>query len=89
MHRGQRSREQANKIVTDPNAKKWYQETFWIIVMLLLLWPVGLVLAWRSDWPSAAKIIATVAVLVLVGWIIYDLPRLMQIASALQAALAH
>ncbi len=62
MHKNQRTRESANNIVKDPHAKKWYQETFWIVVLLLVFWPAGIVLAWKSDWPLAAKVIVSVVV---------------------------
>ena len=33
MHKNQRTKESVNRIIKDPNAKKWYQETFWIVVV--------------------------------------------------------
>lgn len=66
-HRGQgRTRENANDIVTTGDEKKWYDQTFWIIFFLVVLWPVGLVLMWRGacTWPVAVKIVVTI---VLVG----------------------
>ena len=43
-HRGQgRTRENANDIVTTGDEKKWYDQTFWIVFFLIVLWPVGLV----------------------------------------------
>ena len=66
-HRGQgRTREQANEIVTTDDEKKWYEQTFWIIFFLVLFWPVGLVLMWRSDWHVAVKIAVTVVLAVMV-----------------------
>ena len=48
-HRGQgRTRENANDIVTTGDEKKWYDQTFWIVFFLVVLWPVGLVLMWRG-----------------------------------------
>ena len=61
-HRDQRSREEANRIVKDPNEKKWYDQNFYIIMFLLLFWPVGIVLVWRSYWHVAAKVAASVFV---------------------------
>lgn len=58
-------RRDANDLATDPDAKKWYRQTFWIVVFLLLFWPVGIVLCWRSDWHVAAKVAATIVVLFL------------------------
>ena len=66
-HRGQgRTRENANDIVTTGDEKKWYDQTFWIIFFLVVLWPVGLVLMWRGacTWHVAVKIVVTI---VLVG----------------------
>ena len=59
-HKSQRTHDQANTIVKDPGAKKWYQDNFWIIFLLVVFWPVGLVLMWRSDWHVAVKVIVTV-----------------------------
>lgn len=56
-------RKNANDIVTDPDQKPWYMQNFWIIVLLLVFWPVGVYLCWKSDWPLVAKIIATILVL--------------------------
>lgn len=55
-------RQNANDLVEDPDPKKWYDQTFWIIFFLAIFWPVGIVLAWRSDWHIVAKILATVFV---------------------------
>lgn len=55
-------RRDANTIVGKDYSKKWYQDTFWIIVLLVLFWPVGIVLCWRSTWPLWAKILATVVI---------------------------
>lgn len=59
-------RENANDLVEDPDPKKWYKQTFWIVFFVLVFWPVGLVLAWRSDWHIVAKVLATVFVVVTV-----------------------
>ncbi len=67
MHKNQRTKESANRIIKDPNAKKWYQETFWIVVFLFLFWPAGVILAWRSDWSLAVKIIVSVLVAIYVA----------------------
>lgn len=58
-------RKDANDLVTDPGAKPWYRQTFWIVVLLLVFWPVGVVLCWKSDWHVAVKVVATVVVLFL------------------------
>lgn len=65
-HKSQRTYESANTIVKDPGAKKWYQDTFWIIFFLVLLWPVGVVLMWRSDWHVAVKVVVSVVLAVMV-----------------------
>lgn len=38
---------------------QWYQQTFWIIFLIAIFWPIGLYLAWKSSWPLAGKILAT------------------------------
>ena len=59
-------RQDANDLMEEPNQKKWYNQTFWVIFFLVIFWPVGIVLAWRSDWHIAAKIAASVFVVVAV-----------------------
>ena len=56
-----RSHDEANSLVGQ-NPKKWYDQKFWIVVLLLAFWPVGIVLVWRSDWHVAAKVAASVFV---------------------------
>ena len=60
QHKAQR--EDANDLMRDPNEKKWHKQTFWIVFFLLIFWPVGIVLCWKSDWHIAIKIIATIYV---------------------------
>ena len=55
-------RQNANDLVEEPDQKKWHRQTFWIIFFLVVFWPVGIVLAWKSDWHMVAKILATVFV---------------------------
>lgn len=59
-------RENANDIVGAPdtgdNPKKWHQQTFWIVFFVILVWPLGLVLLWRSDWHLIIKILITLFV---------------------------
>lgn len=73
-HRAQRTREDANRIVgKDDDAsggKKWYDQNFYIIMFLLLFWPVGLVLAWRSSWPLWAKIVVTLLIAAMVVYLL-------------------
>lgn len=72
-HRAQRTREEANRIVgKDDNGdqKKWYDQNFYIIMFLLLFWPVGLVLAWRSSWPVWAKILVTLLIAAMMVYLI-------------------
>ena len=81
-HRGQgRTRENANDIVGTGDEKKWYDQTFWIIFFLVVLWPVGLVLMWRGacTWHVAVKIVVTI---VLVGVVALSY----QMAQAVMAA---
>ena len=56
-----RSHDEANSLVGQ-NPKKWYDQTFWIVVLLLAFWPVGIVPVWRSYWHVAAKVAASVFV---------------------------
>ena len=56
-----RSHDEANSLVGQ-NPKKWYDQTFWIVVLLLAFWPVCIVLVWRSYWHVAAKVAASVFV---------------------------
>lgn len=42
-------------------AKKWYEKTVWIIILLILFFPVGLYLMWRyTNWKKPAKVIISV-----------------------------
>ena len=66
-HKTQRSREQANTIVKEPGGKRWHEDNFWIIFLLVVLWPVGLVLMWRSGWPVAAKVVVSIVIVALVA----------------------
>lgn len=59
-------RKYANDLEEDPNPKKWHKQTFWIVFFLLIFWPVGIVLTWRSDWHIVAKIAASLFVVVAV-----------------------
>ena len=46
--------------------KKFYQQTWFVIIMLALFAPIGLYLMWaKTDWPKQAKITATVLVVCL------------------------
>ena len=66
MKGGRCGRRQARGRLAEPeprqNPKKWYDQTFWIVVLLLAFWPVGIVLVWRSYWHVAAKVAASVFV---------------------------
>lgn len=47
--------------------KKWYTKTWFIILMLILFFPVGLYIMWRrSNWSTAAKSVMTALVAVFV-----------------------
>ncbi len=66
-HRGQgRTRDAANDIVTTGDEKKWYDQTFWIVFFLVVLWPGGPALMSRGarTWHVAVTTLVTV---VLVG----------------------
>lgn len=59
-------RENANDLITDnePNQKPWHRQIFWIVFFLLVFWPVGLILCWKSDWHIAVKIVASIYVVI-------------------------
>lgn len=59
-------RQNANDIERDPNPKKWYDQTFWIVFFLIVFCPVGLVLMWRTDWNIVLKIAVTLFLVVAV-----------------------
>lgn len=59
-------RKDSNELPEDPSGKAWYYQNFWIIVLLLAFWPVGIVLCWKSDWPLPAKIAASIFIAVCV-----------------------
>lgn len=59
-------RKNANEIHQSPAEKPWYMQNFWIIALLLVIWPVGMYLVWKSDWAKNIKIIVTVVVAALV-----------------------
>ncbi len=80
-------RQHADNQVDEYNAeraggKKWHQQTFWIIFFLLVFWPVGIVLCWRSDWHIAFKIIASAYV----AFAVYFSYNAMQVVQQLQMA---
>lgn len=53
--------------------KVWYKQTFWIVIFVLVFWPIGMVLTWRSEWPLVGKLLATAfVVFTVVGmvWIV-------------------
>ena len=48
---------------------KFYEKDWFVILMLILCFPVGLFLMWKySKWPSVAKIIVTIVIAVIVVW---------------------
>lgn len=55
-------RKNANDLIEEPDQKAWHRQTFWIVFFLVVFWPVGIVLCWKSDWHIVVKILATVAV---------------------------
>lgn len=43
--------------------KKWYAQTWVVVLFLIFLWPVGLFLMWRfTDWKKTAKTIVTIVI---------------------------
>lgn len=62
-------RKDANEIHRSPDEKPWYMQNFWVIVLLLVFWPVGLYLMWKNDWSRNVKVVVTIAVLAFTaGW---------------------
>ena len=50
----------------DPNKKKWYQKTGWIIALLIFFFPVGLYLMWKyTNWGKKTKIVITTILVLL------------------------
>lgn len=50
----------------DPDHKKWYQKTGWIIALLILFFPVGLFLMWKyTNWKKPIKGIITALILII------------------------
>lgn len=41
------------------NNKKWHEKTGWIIFFLIVFFPIGLFLMWKSNWKKAPKIIVS------------------------------
>ncbi len=50
----------SNPAQPKPSGKKLYQQSGFIVLVLLLFWPLGLFLMWKfADWSRTAKIIVT------------------------------
>lgn len=53
--------------------KRWYQSNFWIILFLIVFFPVGLYLMWRyAKWNKAVKVIVTVLIAYAVMQSVFD-----------------
>ena len=56
-------------------AKKWFKQTGWIVVLLILFWPVGLFLMWKyTTWQKWVKITVSIAEVVVFGVFITNTP---------------
>lgn len=42
------------------DVKKWHEKTGWIIFFLIVFFPVGLFLMWKSEWKKVPKIVVSV-----------------------------
>lgn len=73
-------RQDANDLIEDPNAKVWHRQTFWIVFFLVVFWPVGIVLCWKSDWHVVAKVLATV----FVAFVVYFSVTMSQAVQGMQ-----
>lgn len=56
------------------NKKKWYQKTLWILVSLMMFFPLGLFLMWKhSNWKKGIKIgVSSIYALIIVGGLLSD-----------------
>lgn len=53
--------ERENEMFKNKTEKKWYQKNIWIIVLLILFFPLGLFLMWKyANWKKFIKIIVSV-----------------------------
>lgn len=52
----------ASHAPTKPLKEKWYKKTWFVILMLIFFWPVGLCLMWihKKNWHIAVKVVITV-----------------------------
>lgn len=75
-------RQNADDLIEEPDAKPWHRQTFWIVFFLVIFWPVGIVLCWRSDWHIVAKILCSVAV----AFMVYFSVTMYQATQALMAS---
>ena len=74
-------RQNADDLIEEPNAKPWHRQTFWIVFFLVIFWPVGIVLCWKSNWHIAIKIIVTV----LIAFCVYFSVTMSQAVMTLQS----
>ena len=54
---------QSSSFLPDPpqrDERKWHEKTGWIIFFLIVFFPIGLFLMWKSNWKKAPKIIVSV-----------------------------
>lgn len=75
-------REDANVLVGEQDAKVWHRQTFWIVFFLVIFWPVGIVLCWKSDWHIVAKIVATL----FIAFVVYFSVVMSQAVQQMQLA---
>lgn len=74
-------RQNADDLIEEPSAKPWHRQTFWIVFFLVIFWPVGIVLCWKSNWHIAIKIIVTV----LIAFFVYFSVTMSQAVMTLQS----
>ncbi|KRG13618.1 hypothetical protein ACA29_07965 [Lederbergia galactosidilytica] len=49
--------------MVEATGKKWYEQTWVIVLFLIFFWPVGLFFMWKfADWKKSAKTIVTVVI---------------------------
>lgn len=69
MRRDLRSKDSANRIVKteEERDRRWYQDTFWVIVLLVIFWPAGVYLMWKyMKWHVVVKAIVTIIIALIV-----------------------
>lgn len=64
--------------------QKWYEKNLWVIVFLIIFWPVGLFLMWKykPEWKMWVKVLITILILLV---LVNNIMSLMTQLSMLQS----